>query len=181
MQIHLVFLFITMRKAELISLFLCNPVIIWFPPSGSCSVMSRRKPSSCSQVNPTSQRPRWPRVRRRWLKCAAWSNTSSAMQTNVRARWLADPSSASLSRSRKRHEGNAFNARRVVTASLSLPAGGPRLKCSELLKHVMEVLQSPYYCAAYGEHYSSLLLKDVLSVRKYWCDIPPQEWHGQWV
>ncbi|XP_037534430.1 serine-protein kinase ATM [Nematolebias whitei] len=55
---------------------------------------------------------------------------------------------------------------------------GPRLKCSELLKHVMEVLQSPYCCSAYGEYYSSLLLKDVLSVRKYWCDIAPQQWQS---
>ncbi|CAF90652.1 unnamed protein product, partial [Tetraodon nigroviridis] len=55
---------------------------------------------------------------------------------------------------------------------------GPRLKCSELLKHVTEVLQSPYSCAAYGEDYSSLLLKDILSVRKYWCDMAPQQWHN---
>uniref|UniRef100_M4AR83 Serine-protein kinase ATM n=1 Tax=Xiphophorus maculatus TaxID=8083 RepID=M4AR83_XIPMA len=53
---------------------------------------------------------------------------------------------------------------------------GPRLKCSELLKHVMEVLQSSYCCSAYGENYSSLLLKDILSVRKYWCDITQQQW-----
>uniref|UniRef100_UPI003AAD459E serine-protein kinase ATM n=1 Tax=Centroberyx gerrardi TaxID=166262 RepID=UPI003AAD459E len=55
---------------------------------------------------------------------------------------------------------------------------GPRLKCSELLKHVMEVLQSSYSCSAYGEDYSSLLVKDILSVRKYWCDITPQQWHS---
>ncbi|XP_054884550.1 serine-protein kinase ATM isoform X1 [Poeciliopsis prolifica] len=55
---------------------------------------------------------------------------------------------------------------------------GPRLKCSELLKHVMEVLQSSYCCAAYGENYSSLLLKDILSVRKYWCDITRQQWQS---
>ncbi|KAG7478644.1 serine-protein kinase ATM [Solea senegalensis] len=55
---------------------------------------------------------------------------------------------------------------------------GPRLKCSELLKHVMEVLQSSYSCSAYGEDYSSLLVKDILSVRKYWCDITPQQWHN---
>uniref|UniRef100_A0A1A8U1C7 non-specific serine/threonine protein kinase n=1 Tax=Nothobranchius furzeri TaxID=105023 RepID=A0A1A8U1C7_NOTFU len=55
---------------------------------------------------------------------------------------------------------------------------GPRLKCSELLKHVMEVLQSPYCCSAYGKNYSSLLLKNVLSVRKYWCDITPQQWQS---
>uniref|UniRef100_A0A3B3YKP7 non-specific serine/threonine protein kinase n=1 Tax=Poecilia mexicana TaxID=48701 RepID=A0A3B3YKP7_9TELE len=56
--------------------------------------------------------------------------------------------------------------------------GGPRLKCSELLKHVMEVLQSSYCCSAYGENYSSLLLKDILSVRKYWCDITRQQWQS---
>ncbi|XP_022052894.2 serine-protein kinase ATM isoform X1 [Acanthochromis polyacanthus] len=55
---------------------------------------------------------------------------------------------------------------------------GPRLKCSELLKHVMEILQNSYCSSAYGEHYSSLLLKDILSVRKYWCDITPQQWHS---
>ncbi|KAM9358741.1 serine-protein kinase ATM [Symphorus nematophorus] len=54
---------------------------------------------------------------------------------------------------------------------------GPRLKCSELLKHVMEVLQNSYSCSAYGEDYTSLLVKDVLSVRKYWCDVTPQQWH----
>lgn len=53
---------------------------------------------------------------------------------------------------------------------------GPRLKCSELLKHVMEVLQSSYSCSVFGEDYSSLLVKDILSVRKYWCDIAPQQW-----
>lgn len=62
---------------------------------------------------------------------------------------------------------------------LSPSAGGPRLKCSELLKHVMEVLQSSYCCSAYGEDYSSLLIKDILSVRKYWCDITLQQWHSQ--
>ncbi|KAM8905494.1 serine-protein kinase ATM [Spinachia spinachia] len=55
---------------------------------------------------------------------------------------------------------------------------GPRLKCSEMLKHVMEVLQNSYSCSAYGEDYSSLLVKDILSVRKYWCDISPQQWHS---
>ncbi|XP_022624615.1 serine-protein kinase ATM [Seriola dumerili] len=55
---------------------------------------------------------------------------------------------------------------------------GPRLKCSELLRHVMEVLQSSYSCSVCGEDYSSLLVKDILSVRKYWCDIAPQQWQS---
>ncbi|XP_061781898.1 serine-protein kinase ATM [Nerophis lumbriciformis] len=53
---------------------------------------------------------------------------------------------------------------------------GPRLKCGELLRHVIDTLDNSYTCAAYGKDYSSLLLKEVLSVRKYWCDITPQQW-----
>uniref|UniRef100_A0A4W5QBE2 non-specific serine/threonine protein kinase n=1 Tax=Hucho hucho TaxID=62062 RepID=A0A4W5QBE2_9TELE len=55
---------------------------------------------------------------------------------------------------------------------------GPRLKCGELLNHVMEVLRSSFSCSAYGEDYSSILLKNILSVRKYWCDITQQQWHN---
>ncbi|XP_030599575.1 serine-protein kinase ATM-like [Archocentrus centrarchus] len=55
---------------------------------------------------------------------------------------------------------------------------GPRLKCSELLKHVLEVLRSSYCCSTFGEDYSSLLVKDILSVRKYWCDITSQQWQS---
>ncbi|XP_031716383.1 serine-protein kinase ATM isoform X1 [Anarrhichthys ocellatus] len=54
----------------------------------------------------------------------------------------------------------------------------PRLKCGEMLKHVMDVLQNSFSCSAYGQDYSSLLVKDILSVRKYWCDIPQQQWHN---
>ncbi|XP_023669570.2 serine-protein kinase ATM [Paramormyrops kingsleyae] len=53
---------------------------------------------------------------------------------------------------------------------------GPRLKCADLLYHIMDVLRSSYSCAAYGEDYSSLLLKDILSVRKYWCEVTRQQW-----
>ncbi|XP_034170693.2 serine-protein kinase ATM [Pangasianodon hypophthalmus] len=54
---------------------------------------------------------------------------------------------------------------------------GPKLKCADLLAHVVEVLQSSFSCAAYGEDYSSILLKNILSVRKYWCEITQQQWH----
>ncbi|KAG2457109.1 ATM kinase, partial [Polypterus senegalus] len=53
---------------------------------------------------------------------------------------------------------------------------GPRLKCSELLSHVMNILQNSYTCSAYGADYSSILLKDILSVRKYWCEINQKQW-----
>lgn len=54
---------------------------------------------------------------------------------------------------------------------------GPKLKCADLLAHVVEVLQSPFSCAVYGEDYSSILLKNILSIRKYWCEITQQQWH----
>ncbi|XP_053312431.1 serine-protein kinase ATM isoform X1 [Spea bombifrons] len=52
----------------------------------------------------------------------------------------------------------------------------PRLKCTELLLHVTDTVKDPTTCAAYGADYSSILLKDILSVRKYWCEITPQQW-----
>uniref|UniRef100_UPI00398ED2B7 serine-protein kinase ATM-like n=1 Tax=Pristiophorus japonicus TaxID=55135 RepID=UPI00398ED2B7 len=53
---------------------------------------------------------------------------------------------------------------------------GPRLKCQDLLNHIMDILQNKFSCAAYGADYNSILLKDVLSVRKYWCEISPKQW-----
>ncbi|KAM9566085.1 serine-protein kinase ATM [Guaruba guarouba] len=53
---------------------------------------------------------------------------------------------------------------------------GPRLKCQELLIYVMEIIRDPIICAAYGSDCSSILLKDILSVRKYWCEISQKQW-----
>ncbi|XP_026877491.2 serine-protein kinase ATM isoform X3 [Electrophorus electricus] len=53
---------------------------------------------------------------------------------------------------------------------------GPKLKCADLLSHVEDVLRSSFTCAAYGEDCSSTLLKDVLSVHKYWSEITSQQW-----
>ncbi|KAL7851463.1 hypothetical protein AOLI_G00218190 [Acnodon oligacanthus] len=55
---------------------------------------------------------------------------------------------------------------------------GPKLKCADLLGHVVEVMQSSFSCAAYGEDYSSMLLKNIFSVRKYWCEISQHQWHN---
>ncbi|XP_069739549.1 serine-protein kinase ATM [Phaenicophaeus curvirostris] len=53
---------------------------------------------------------------------------------------------------------------------------GPRLKCQELLMYVMEIIREQTSCAAYGSDCSSILLKDILSVRKYWCEISQKQW-----
>ncbi|XP_054829190.1 serine-protein kinase ATM [Eublepharis macularius] len=52
----------------------------------------------------------------------------------------------------------------------------PRLKCQELLIYVMSTMNDPSSCPVYGTDCSSILLKDILAVRKYWCEISSQQW-----
>uniref|UniRef100_A0A8C6ZBB2 ATM serine/threonine kinase n=1 Tax=Nothoprocta perdicaria TaxID=30464 RepID=A0A8C6ZBB2_NOTPE len=55
---------------------------------------------------------------------------------------------------------------------------GPKLRCQELLNYVLKILRDATSCAVYGADCSSVLLKDILSVRKYWCEISQQQWSG---
>ncbi|KAF5921129.1 hypothetical protein HPG69_018529, partial [Diceros bicornis minor] len=52
----------------------------------------------------------------------------------------------------------------------------PRLKCQELLNYVMDTVKDSSNGAIYGADCSNILLKDILSVRKYWCEISQQQW-----
>uniref|UniRef100_A0A8D2J9V7 non-specific serine/threonine protein kinase n=1 Tax=Varanus komodoensis TaxID=61221 RepID=A0A8D2J9V7_VARKO len=52
----------------------------------------------------------------------------------------------------------------------------PRLKCQELLIYIMGTVNDPSGCAIYGTDCSSILLKDILAVRKYWCEISSEQW-----
>ncbi|XP_056650415.1 serine-protein kinase ATM isoform X2 [Monodelphis domestica] len=52
----------------------------------------------------------------------------------------------------------------------------PRLKCQELLNYVMDTVKDSSSGATYGADYSNILLKDILSVRKYWCEISQHHW-----
>ncbi|XP_008053488.1 serine-protein kinase ATM [Carlito syrichta] len=52
----------------------------------------------------------------------------------------------------------------------------PRLKCQELLNYIMDTVKDSSNGAVYGADYSNILLKDILSVRKYWCEISQQQW-----
>ncbi|KAF6332533.1 ATM serine/threonine kinase [Rhinolophus ferrumequinum] len=52
----------------------------------------------------------------------------------------------------------------------------PRLKCQELLNYVMDTVKDSSNGAVYGADCSNILLKDILSVRKYWCEISQQQW-----
>uniref|UniRef100_I3M4C5 Serine-protein kinase ATM n=1 Tax=Ictidomys tridecemlineatus TaxID=43179 RepID=I3M4C5_ICTTR len=52
----------------------------------------------------------------------------------------------------------------------------PRLKCHELLNYIMETVKDSSNGVIYGADCSNILLKDILSVRKYWCEISQQQW-----
>ncbi|XP_006833863.1 PREDICTED: serine-protein kinase ATM [Chrysochloris asiatica] len=52
----------------------------------------------------------------------------------------------------------------------------PRLKCQELLNYIMDTVKDSSNGTIYGADCSNILLKDILSVRKYWCEISQQQW-----
>ncbi|ETE61104.1 Serine-protein kinase ATM, partial [Ophiophagus hannah] len=52
----------------------------------------------------------------------------------------------------------------------------PRIKCQELLNYVIDTINESSRYAIYGADCNSILLKDILKVRKYWCEISPQLW-----
>ena len=52
------------------------------------------------------------------------------------------------------------------------------LKCQELLNYIMDTVKDSSSGAIYGADCSNILLKDILSVRKYWCEISQQQWLG---
>ncbi|XP_042315979.1 serine-protein kinase ATM isoform X2 [Sceloporus undulatus] len=52
----------------------------------------------------------------------------------------------------------------------------PRLKCKELLMYIINTVNDPSSYAIYGADCSSILLKNILVVRKYWCEISSQQW-----
>ncbi|KAK7810840.1 LOW QUALITY PROTEIN: hypothetical protein U0070_020005 [Myodes glareolus] len=52
----------------------------------------------------------------------------------------------------------------------------PRLKCQDLLNYVMDTVKDSSNGVTYGSDCSNILLKDILSVRKYWCEISQQQW-----
>ncbi|XP_016073692.1 PREDICTED: serine-protein kinase ATM isoform X2 [Miniopterus natalensis] len=52
----------------------------------------------------------------------------------------------------------------------------PRLKCQELLNYIMDTVKDSSNGATFGADCSNILLKDILSVRKYWCEISQPQW-----
>ncbi|XP_070567234.1 serine-protein kinase ATM-like [Ptychodera flava] len=55
---------------------------------------------------------------------------------------------------------------------------GERLKCGEIVQHVTEIMDDDFTLEAFGVDYSNVLLKDILKVRKYWCELSAKTWHS---
>jgi len=55
------------------------------------------------------------------------------------------------------------------------------LKGSALFEHVLEILREPFTQEAYGQDYCSILLKNILPVRKYVTELSNKELHGMCV
>ncbi|XP_077977735.1 serine-protein kinase ATM-like [Glandiceps talaboti] len=55
---------------------------------------------------------------------------------------------------------------------------GERLKCNEIIQHIMEIMEEDFTFEAFGVDYSNVLLKDVLEVRKYWCELSQKTWQA---
>ncbi|XP_053376786.1 serine-protein kinase ATM-like [Mercenaria mercenaria] len=59
----------------------------------------------------------------------------------------------------------------------SADKGCPKLKGSLLFDHIRKILHEDYTCESYGQDYCSILLKNVLSVRKYMVELNTKDWH----
>ena len=66
----------------------------------------------------------------------------------------------------------------ILHSTPCMLADGGQLKTSLLLGHVVEVMKGEFTCAAYGTDYSSVLLKNILSVHRHWVEISSKTWHG---
>ncbi|XP_055963591.1 serine-protein kinase ATM isoform X1 [Sorex fumeus] len=80
--------------------------------------------------------------------------------------------SAQASRQKKKQEISSLVKYFIKCAN----ERAPRLKCQDLLNYIMDMVKDAAHGTIYGADYSNILLKDILSVRKYWCEISQQQW-----
>ena len=63
--------------------------------------------------------------------------------------------------------------------SVILPAGGHYLRGAEVVTHTLHIMANDFARGAFGADHTSVLLKDILSIRKYWCEINHKSWQGK--
>lgn len=59
----------------------------------------------------------------------------------------------------------------------SADKGIPKLKGSVVISYIVETLKDPYRCSSYGQDFCSILLKNILSTRKYVAELNSKDWH----
>ncbi len=59
-------------------------------------------------------------------------------------------------------------------------SGGPRLRSTDIVQDVLEVLRDEFMCKVFGVGHTNILLKDILCVRKYWAELNSKMWHGKY-
>ena len=57
-------------------------------------------------------------------------------------------------------------------------SGSPKLKGLAVISHIVETLRDPYSCSSHGQDFCSILLKNILSTRKYVVELNSKDWHG---
>ncbi|XP_041351980.1 serine-protein kinase ATM-like isoform X2 [Gigantopelta aegis] len=80
---------------------------------------------------------------------------------------------ASLNKDKKKQEISGFFKFFIRVADKR----GPRLKCIPVISHILETLRDDFTCSAFGQDYNTILLKNILPVRKYWVELKPETWH----
>ena len=56
---------------------------------------------------------------------------------------------------------------------------GHRLKASDVVAHVLSVMGDNFARSCFVADLTSILLKDILQVRKYWCELSQNTWQGK--
>ncbi|XP_038077010.1 serine-protein kinase ATM-like [Patiria miniata] len=54
---------------------------------------------------------------------------------------------------------------------------GECLKCSSVVQHILELMKDEFTASAFGVDCCSVLQKDLLRSRKYYCELPQSAWH----
>ena len=57
--------------------------------------------------------------------------------------------------------------------------GLSRLNIRAIVEHIMQVLRNDFSKDVFASEYTKLLVKDVLSVRKYCSEMPVELWNGR--
>lgn len=65
-----------------------------------------------------------------------------------------------------------------LVVRLANQRGGHRLKASDVVAHVLAIMKENFARSCFGIDLTTILLKDILCIRRYWCELTGNAWHG---